>query len=98
MKKQFMFLALASLGMGLASCNGGFKQSPGGLLYNIHSTKGNPTIQQGDYVFLNLVAKTDGDSILFSTYDSGQEIHLVEQKPQSKSDIFAGLQLFAEGD
>jgi FKBP-type peptidyl-prolyl cis-trans isomerase FkpA len=98
MKKQFMFLALASLGLGLASCNGGFKQSPGGQLYEIHSTKDNPKIQVGDYVFLNLVAKTDGDSILFSTYDSGQEIHLVEQKPQSKADIFAGLQLFAEGD
>ena len=98
MKKQFMFLALASLGIGLASCNGGFKQTQGGLLYEIHTTKNNPTIQTGDYVFLNLVAKTDGDSVLFSTYDSGQPVHLVEQKPQSKSDIFSGLQLFAEGD
>ncbi len=98
MKKQCMFIALASLGLGLASCNGGFKQSPGGLLYEIHSTKNNPKIQTGDYVFLNLVAKNDGDSILFSTYDSGQQIHLVEQKTASKSDIFAGLQLLAEGD
>lgn len=98
MKKQFMFLALASLGVGLASCNGGFKQSPGGLLYDIHSTKNNPTIQTGDYVFLNLTAKTDGDSILMSTYDSQQQAHLVEPKPQSKSDIFSALQLLAEGD
>lgn len=93
-----MFLALASLGIGLASCNGGFKKTDGGLLYEIHTTKSNPTIQTGDYVFLNLVAKTDGDSVLFSTYDSGQEIHLAEQKPQSKSDIFSALQLLAEGD
>lgn len=93
-----MFLALASLGVGLASCNGGFKKTDGGLLYEIHSTKNNPTIQTGDYVFLNLVAKTDGDSVLFSTYDSGQEVHLAEQKPQSKSDIFSALQLLAEGD
>ncbi len=98
MKKQFMFLALASVGIGLASCNGGFKQTQGGLLYDIHTTKNNPTIQTGDYVFMNLVAKTDGDSVLFSTYDSGQEIHLPIQKPQSKADIFSALQLLAEGD
>ena len=34
MKKNLMFLALAS--MGLASCNGGFKQGDGGMLYDIH--------------------------------------------------------------
>lgn len=98
MKKQFMFLALASLGIGLASCNGGFKQSPGGLLYDIHSTKNNAKIQTGDFVFLNLVAKTDNDSVMLSTYDSGNLIHLVEPKPQSKSDVFSALQLLAEGD
>jgi len=98
MKKQFMFLALASLGIGLASCNGGFKQSPGGLLYNIHSTKGNPIIQTGDFVFLNMVVKNDGDSVMYSTYDSGQLQHLVMPKPQSKADIISGLMLLAEGD
>ena len=98
MKKNLMFLALASLGLGLASCNGGFKQADGGLLYEIHSTKGGTTIQPGDFISLNLVAKTDGDSVLFSTYESGREIQMAVQKPQSKGDIFTGLEKLAEGD
>jgi FKBP-type peptidyl-prolyl cis-trans isomerase FkpA len=98
MKKNLMFLALASLGLGLASCNGGFKQADGGLLYNIVSTKGGAVIQPGDFISLNLVAKTDGDSVLFSTYESGREIQMAAQKPQSKGDIFTGLEKLAEGD
>ena len=93
-----MFLTLASVGLGLASCNGGFKQAGGGLLYEIYSSKGNATIQPGDFVSLDLVAKTDGDSILFSTYESGRPIQMADQKSQSKGDIFAGLALLAEGD
>jgi len=98
MKKNFMFLALASLGLGLASCNGGFKQAEGGLLYEIHSTKGNPLIQPGDFISLNLVIKTDGDSVLTNTYDQGHPVQSVVPKPMAKGDIFAGLQLLAEGD
>lgn len=98
MKKQFMFLALASLGLGLASCNGGFKKTDGGLLYEIHSTKSNPTIQVGDFVLLDMAVKNDGDSVMFSTYDSGQPQHLIMPKAQSKCDIISGLQLLAEGD
>jgi FKBP-type peptidyl-prolyl cis-trans isomerase FkpA len=98
MKKNLMFLALASLGLGLASCNGGFKQADGGLLYDIHSTKGGATIQPGDFISVNLVAKTDGDSVLFSTYESGRAIQMAAQKPQSKGDIFTGLEKLAEGD
>lgn len=98
MKKNLMFLALASLGLGLASCNGGFKKADGGLLYEIYTTKGNPTIQPGDFVSLNLIAKTDGDSILFSSYDAGRQIQMAAQKPQTKGDIFTGLAKLAEGD
>jgi FKBP-type peptidyl-prolyl cis-trans isomerase FkpA len=98
MKKQFMFLALASLGLGLTSCNGGFKKTQGGLLYEIHSTQNNTTIQPGDFVFLNMIVKNDADSVMFSTYESGQEQHLIVPKPQSKVDIISGLLLLAEGD
>jgi len=98
MKKNLMFLALASLGLGLASCNGGFKQGDGGMLYEIHVDKGGTPIQTGDFMSLNLVAKTDGDSVLFSTYESGRAIQMVEQKSQAKGDIFSALGKLAEGD
>jgi len=96
MKRNLMFLAFAALG--LAACNGGFKKGEGGLLYNVHSGKGGPTIKEGDFISVNLVAKTDGDSVLFSTYKQGQASLTVVPKAQSKGDIYAGLKLLAEGD
>ena len=96
MKKNLIILALASLG--LASCNGGFKQADGGLLYEIHTDKGGQTIEAGDFVSANVIAKTDGDSVLFSTYDQGHPVETMIPKPQFKGDIFTGLQLLAEGD
>lgn len=91
-----MFLALASLG--LASCNGGFKQADGGLLYDIHSGKGGPTIQVGDFVSANVVIKTDGDSVLQSSYETGHPIETIIPKSQSAGDIISGLLKLSEGD
>jgi FKBP-type peptidyl-prolyl cis-trans isomerase FkpA len=96
MKKTLMFLALASVG--LASCNGGFKKGDGGMLYEIHTDKDGPKIQTGDFVSINLVAKTDGDSVLFSTYTAGHSIQTVVPKSQFKGDVFTGMGLLAEGD
>jgi FKBP-type peptidyl-prolyl cis-trans isomerase len=96
MKKNLIILALASLG--LASCNGGFKQADGGLLYDIHVDKDGPTIQSGDFVSASVILKTDGDSILMNTYDQGRPIETVIPKPQFKGDIFTGLELLSEGD
>ena len=91
-----MFLSLAAIG--LASCNGGFKQGDGGLLYNIHTSKGGAKIKEGDFVSLNMVVKTDGDSVLNSTYESGQPTRMAMPKPQAKGDVVAGIGLLGEGD
>lgn len=91
-----MFFALAAIG--LASCNGGFKKGEGGLLYNIHVDKGGPSIKEGDFISVNLIAKTDGDSVLFSTYETGHPSLTLLPKPQFKGDIYAALKLLAEGD
>ncbi len=91
-----MFLALAAAA--LASCNGGFKKGDSGLLYNIHTDKNTPVLQVGDFASLNVVAKNDGDSVLFSTYDSGHPQFLFLQAPQTKGDVFSGIALLSEGD
>ena len=96
MKKNLMFLALAAAA--LASCNGGFKKGDGGLLYNIHTDKSTPAVQIGDFASLNVVAKNDGDSVLFSTYDTGHPQYMLMQKPAFKGDIYDGLLLLSEGD
>lgn len=96
MKKNLIFFALVSLG--LASCNGGFKQDEGGMLYDIVVDKSGPTIQSGDFVSADVVIKTDGDSVLQSTYETGKRIETPIPKPQSKGDIISGLLKLSEGD
>jgi FKBP-type peptidyl-prolyl cis-trans isomerase len=96
MKRKLMFLSLAAIGF--ASCNGGFKQGEGGLLYNIHTSKGNPKVKEGDFLTLNMILKTDKDSIINNSYDNGQPIPTLMPKPQTKGDIVSGLSLLGEGD
>lgn len=96
MRKNVVFVALAAIAF--ASCNGGFKQGEGGMLYNIHSEKGKPKIKEGDFISANLVVKNDADSVLSNSYDAGQQQPLVVPKPQFKGDVIDALALLGEGD
>lgn len=97
MKKNWKFLAVVALG--LAGCKGGFKQADGGLLYNVveHSSSATP-IKVGDFVSLQGVIKTEGDSLLSSTYDMGRPSALLLPKPTYKGDLPTALLLLSEGD
>ncbi|WP_345948685.1 MULTISPECIES: FKBP-type peptidyl-prolyl cis-trans isomerase [unclassified Mucilaginibacter] len=96
MRKSFMFLAVAAIG--LASCNSGFKKGEGGLLYNIHEDKDGAAVKEGDFISVNLIAKTDADSVLFNSYDTGKPVPTLMPKPQFKGDVYAGINLLSEGD
>jgi FKBP-type peptidyl-prolyl cis-trans isomerase FkpA len=97
MKRKLMFLALAAIG--LASCNGGFKQGPGGMLYKIVDDKSGPSIQTGDYICINYIIKNDADSVLQSSYENGQPASVTSMpKPQMKGDVLSGLSYLSEGD
>jgi FKBP-type peptidyl-prolyl cis-trans isomerase FkpA len=96
MKRKLVFLALAAIG--LASCNGGFKKGPGGLLYDIIVDKSGPALKEGDFIAINFIQKTDADSVLASTYENGHSVPLILRKPQYKGDIYAGLMMLKEGD
>lgn len=96
MKKNVIFLALATIG--LASCNGGFKNGPGGMQYKIINDKAGPSLKTGDFMSINLTLKNDGDSVLGSTYDMGHPVMQMMQKSQVKGDIFSGLEMLSEGD
>lgn len=91
-------MLIALVGLGLASCKGGFKKGEGGLLYNIHTDKSTPAIKEGDFVSLDLVLKNEGDSVLGSTYDMGRPLPQLMQKSAQKGDITQGLLLLSEGD
>lgn len=96
MKKNLMFLGLAALG--LASCNGGYKKGDNGMLYNIYTDKSGPKVKEGDFMLLNLVIKSDADSVLLSTYEQGRPTPMLLPKPQFKGDVFDAIKLLAEGD
>jgi FKBP-type peptidyl-prolyl cis-trans isomerase FkpA len=96
MKRKLMFLALAAIG--LASCNGGFKKGPGGLLYNIITDKPGPNIKPGDFISINFIIKNDADSVLASSYEMGHQAPQLIPKPQKAGDIFTGLSYLSEGD
>lgn len=96
MKKNLFFLTVAALAF--ASCNGGFTKSDNGMLYKIYTDKPGATIKVGDFVSLNLTAKTDKDSLLGSSYDAGRPAQLLIAKPMYKGDLYSGLMLLSEGD
>lgn len=91
-----MFIAVAAIG--LASCNSGLKKGEGGLLYTIHEDKDGAPVKEGDFISVNLIAKTDADSVLFNSYDTGKPVPTLFPKPQYKGDVYAGIGLLSEGD
>jgi FKBP-type peptidyl-prolyl cis-trans isomerase FkpA len=96
MRKNLVIIALAAAG--LASCKGGFKQAEGGLLYDIHTDKSGTNIKAGDFLNVNLVLKTEGDSVIYSTYEQGRPSPSVMPPNSKKGDIASGLLLLSEGD
>lgn len=96
MKKNLVFLALAAIAF--ASCNGGFKKGDNGLMYKIYTDKPGAKIDTGDFITVNVIAKTDKDSLLFNSYDAGRPSQLLVAKPMYKGDLYTGLMLLSEGD
>jgi FKBP-type peptidyl-prolyl cis-trans isomerase FkpA len=96
MRKNLMIIAVAALG--LASCKGGFKQGEGGLLYNIRTDKAGANIKPGDFISMNLVLKTEGDSVLGSTYEMGRPAPQIVEKTPRKGDVTSVFPLLSEGD
>jgi len=95
MKKNLVFLTVAALAF--AGCNG-FKKGDNGLEYKIYTDAPGTNIKTGDFVSVNVVAKTDKDSLLFSSYDMGRASQLLVAKPMYKGDLYSGLMLLSEGD
>lgn len=96
MKKNLVFLTVAALAF--AGCNGGFKKGDNGMLYKIYTDTHGTKIKAGDFVSVNVIAKTDKDSLLFSSYEQGRPSNLLVQKPMYKGDLYTGLMMLSQGD
>ena len=96
MKKGLLFLGVAALGF--AACNGGYEKGPAGLEYKIHEDVKGDSIQEGDFISLNIVAKTDGDSVLFDSYETGRASQTLVPKPMYEGDLFYAIMQLTKGD
>lgn len=92
-----LFTLLAAIG--LFSCKtGDFQTSDNGLQYNLHTSEKGEKAKVGDFIKIHLVNKTEKDSVLQSTYTSGNPMTLEVMKPAFKGDLMEGFTLMSEGD
>src|SRR5690606_13894620 len=95
MKKSIVILGLAMLS--LTACQK-FQEGGGGMEYKIIDDNGEPRIQEGDFISLGAVIKTESDSLLMSTYETGQPTFIAAQKPMYPGDIMSALLKLGSGD
>ena len=95
MKKLVIVLGIAVTAF--TGCNK-FEKGEGDMMYNIHTDKTGETIKEGDFVAFKAIEKTEGDSVLYSSYDYDRPSLLVKEKSVFKGDLFAALGLLSEGD
>lgn len=95
MKKLVIVLGLAVTG--LTACKN-FEKGEGDMLYKIHTDKAGETIKEGDFIAFKAIEKTEGDSVLYSSYDYDRPSLMVKEKSVFKGDLFAALSLLSEGD
>ncbi|MXV51803.1 FKBP-type peptidylprolyl isomerase [Pedobacter sp. HMF7647] len=95
MKKSLVVLAVATLGF--ASCQQ-YKKGDGDLLYKINTDKDGQNIKEGDFIAFKAIEKTEGDSVLYSSYDYDRPSMMPVQKPVFKGDLYTALTLLSEGD
>lgn len=96
MKKSIIVLAFAALTFSVGCQK--FQESEGGMLYKVVKDNGQDKIKEGDFVSFGAVIKTDADSVLLSTYDSGQPSFMAVQAPMFKGDIMSAFLKIGSGD
>ncbi|WP_026904119.1 FKBP-type peptidyl-prolyl cis-trans isomerase [Pedobacter glucosidilyticus] len=96
MKKGLLILSIAALGF--AACNGGFKKGASGLLYKVHEDVEGDSIKEGDFISLNIIAKTDGDSVLYNSYEMDRASQTFVPKPMYDGDLFTAIMQLTKGD
>lgn len=96
MKKGLFILTIAALGF--AACKGGFKKGPAGLMYSIHNDEKGDSIREGDFISLNIIAKTDKDSVLYNSYELGNASQTFVPASMYPGDLFYGVKMLTKGD
>jgi FKBP-type peptidyl-prolyl cis-trans isomerase len=95
MKKTLIILGIITLGF--TACQQ-FKEGEGSMQYKIHTDKSGENIKPGDFVAFKFIQKTEGDSLMYNSYDFEQATPMYAEAPLFKGDFNTGLTLLSEGD
>ncbi len=95
MKKSLIVLSIAAFAF--TSCKQ-FKKGEGDMMYKIHTDKTTPKINEGDFVSVWAIQKTEDDSVMYSSYDYDRPSFLSLQKPAFKGDLYTAIGMLSEGD
>lgn len=92
--------ALAAIvSISFAACkSGGFDKTESGLQYKMHTKNEGAKPAVGDIVVMDMIYKTDKDSVLFSTYTKGQPLEMPLQEPSYKGSVEEGFAMLSAGD
>ncbi|MHB1176903.1 MAG: FKBP-type peptidyl-prolyl cis-trans isomerase, partial [Daejeonella sp.] len=95
MKKLVIVLGIAVTAF--TGCNK-FEKGEGDMMYKIHTDKGGEKIKEGDFIVFQAIEKTEGDSVLYSSYDYDRPSLTVREKSLFAGDLSAAFGLLSEGD
>lgn len=86
---RFLTLGLIlCLTLSFFACEEGGQQiTPLGNRYELFKTGSGDLVQSGDYVYFHAALRTEGDSTLFSTRESGGEMPVIQAAPDSITQI-----------
>ncbi|HVU54715.1 MAG TPA: FKBP-type peptidyl-prolyl cis-trans isomerase [Puia sp.] len=77
---------------------GAWSKGEGDLLYNMVEDKGGETIKEGEVVELSVTARTEEDSLVWSSADYDRPALVKRERSLFKGDLFSALGLLSEGD
>lgn len=98
MLRKYAFIPAVALLATLAISCKGQKTTDSGLKYEIYTSNEGRKIQYGDLITAHLIFQNDKDSVLSSTYTTGEPREAVLPKPLFKGSLEEGLTLLTEGD
>jgi FKBP-type peptidyl-prolyl cis-trans isomerase FkpA len=98
---NFKFLITCLLCIGCVQFTYGqqdFKRSPKGAFYKIFKPHTGPRIKLNDVISFHAIQKTEKDSVLFSSYETGRPIKIQVVPSYNLGDLMDVFPLLAEGD
>jgi len=94
MKKYLLILFTAAFGL-KASAQDGFQRTAKGTFYKMFTHNTGDRIKVGDLITINVIQKTDKDSVLFSSYQAKRPAYVKVEEAGDMMDIFP---LLTQGD